>query len=162
MPAGDIMLGDGAFFINNVQVGLCRGGGQFTVEREYRVIEADGDFGPVKGRIRKVKATPKITMNLLELTPQRMTQIHPATTLTGSKITGASNIDLVEDYLTVKFVGETADGRDVIIEVQNAINMENIDLQFADKEEVVVGVTFTGTYTDAARTTEPWSIEYLT
>jgi hypothetical protein len=90
-----------------------------------------------------------------------MTQIHPATTLTGSKITGAANIDTT-DYLTVKFVGETADGRDVIIEVENAINMENIDLQFADKEEVVVGVTFTGTYTDDARTSEPWSIEYLT
>lgn len=162
MPAGDIILGEGAFFINNVAVGLCRGGGKFSVEREYRVIEADGDFGPVKGRIRKVKAVPKMEMNLLELTPARLAQIHTAVTLTGSKLTAAANVDATADYFTVKFVGETADGRDVIIEIQNAINMENIEMQFSDKEEVVQTVTFTGTYTDAARTTEPWSMEFLT
>lgn len=160
MAAGDIILGDGAFFINNVQVGLCRGGGQFTVEREYRVIEADGDFGPVKGRIRKIKSTPKITMNLLELTPGRMELLYPATILTGTKLEADENVEPT-DYVTVKFVGTTADGRDVIIIVENAINMDNIDLQFADKEEVVAGITYTGTYLDTARTDEPWSVEIL-
>lgn len=160
MAAGDIILGEGAFFINNVQVGLCRGGGQFTVEREYRVIEADGDFGPVKGRVRKAKSTPKLTMNLLELSPARMKQIFPATKLTGDKLEAADNISLT-DYLQVKFVGQTADGRDVIVIVENALNMENIDLQFSDKEEVIASITFTGHYEDADRTKEPWSAEWL-
>ena len=164
MAVGDIILGDGAFYINSTLVGLTRGGGQFTVEREYRMIEADGDFGPVKGRNRKIRSTPKLTMNLLEITGSRMTKMYPAvtntTTSTGSIVTGAANI-ADGDYSEVKWVGQTKDGRDVIIVVENAINMENIDFGLVDKEEIVASVTFTGTYLEATRTEEPWSVEYV-
>lgn len=160
MAAGDIILGDGTFYINGTAVGLTRGGGQFVVERENKIIEADGDFGPVKGRIRKIGAVPKLTMNNLELTPARLQKMYPATTLTGDKLEGAANIS-TSDYCEAKWVGQTADGRDVIIIVKNAINMENIDLSLADKEEIVASVTFTGTYEESDRTKEPWSIEWV-
>ena len=164
MAVADIILGDGAFYINGALVGLTRGGGQFTVEREYRTIEADGDFGPVKGRNRKIRSTPKLTMNLLEITGAKMTDMYPAitntTTPTGNIVTGAANI-LETDYSEVKWVGATKDGRDVIIIVENAINMENIDFGLVDKEEIVAAVTFTGTYLEANRTEEPWSIEWV-
>ena len=57
--ANDIILGDGVFAIGATDVGLTRGGGTLTIEREYRTIEADGDYGPVKGRIRKIKSVAK-------------------------------------------------------------------------------------------------------
>jgi hypothetical protein len=30
-----------------------------------------------------------------------------------------------------------------------------------DKEEVVAAITYTGTYDESDRTTEPWSVEYV-
>jgi hypothetical protein len=165
MAVGDIILGDGAFYINDQLVGLTRGGGQFTVEREYRMIEADGDFGPVKGRNRKIRSTPKLTMNVLEITAARMPKLYPAlsnsSTGTGALITGSANI-ADADYVEVKWVGATKDGTEIIITVENAINMENIDFALVDKEEVIASVTFTGTYLEASRTVEPWSVEYVT
>jgi hypothetical protein len=60
----------------------------------------------------------------------------------------------------VKWIGQTKDGRDVIITVNNAINMDNIDLSMVDKEEIVASVTYTGTYDEGDRLAEPWSIEF--
>ena len=49
--ADKILLGYGVVSVGLTPIGLTRGGSVFTVEREYRNIEADGDKGPVKGRI---------------------------------------------------------------------------------------------------------------
>lgn len=64
--AGNIVLGVGKFYINDTLVALTRGGGQFTVEREFRPINADGDRGPVEGRIVIEGSTATLTMNTLE------------------------------------------------------------------------------------------------
>lgn len=160
MAVADIILGDGVFQINNVNIGLTRGGGQFTVEREYRVIEADGDYGPVKGRVRKIRSIPKLTVNSLELSASRLKSLYPATAVTAGVLEATDNID-PSDYVTVKWIGQTKDGRDVIITLNNAINMDNIDLTMTDKEEIVASVTYTGTYDDLDRLAEPWSIEWV-
>lgn len=49
--AGTILLGAGVISIGGVDVALTRGGNQFTVEREFREINADGDRGVVKDRV---------------------------------------------------------------------------------------------------------------
>jgi len=49
--ASKILLGAGKLSIGGTDVALTRGGGQFTVEREFRQINADGDRGPVSGRV---------------------------------------------------------------------------------------------------------------
>lgn len=65
--ASEIILGAGKFYINGTLVALTRGGGQFTVEREYREINADGDRGAVKGRVVMEGSRPKLTMNVLTM-----------------------------------------------------------------------------------------------
>jgi hypothetical protein len=62
-----IILGAGKFYINGTLVALTRGGGQFTVEREYREINADGVRGAVKGRVVMEGSRPKLTMNVLTM-----------------------------------------------------------------------------------------------
>lgn len=65
-PAADqIILGAGVFAIGGTNVALTRGGGQFTVEREFRNINADGDRGPVKDRVVMDASTCKLTLNAL-------------------------------------------------------------------------------------------------
>lgn len=65
--ASEIILGAGKFYIGATLVALTRGGGQFTVEREYRDINADGDRGTVKGRVVMESAKPTLTMNVLTM-----------------------------------------------------------------------------------------------
>ena len=65
--ANEIVLGAGKFYINNTLVALSRGGGKFTVEREYREINADGDRGAVKGRVVMESSRPKMQLNALTM-----------------------------------------------------------------------------------------------
>lgn len=161
----NIILGDGVFSIGTVDVGLTRGGGQFTIEREYKEVEADGDYGPVKGRIRKIRSRAKLVLNAMELIPANLTLLYPATQLATAAgvdtLTAKTDVQDVDYNATVTFTGKTKGGRPVVITLNNAINLENIDWALVDKDEVVAAITYTGTYTEADRTTEPWKVEYL-
>lgn len=63
--AGTILLGAGIVSIGGVDVALTRGGSQFTVEREFREINADGDRGPVKDRVVMDASRATLTLNAL-------------------------------------------------------------------------------------------------
>lgn len=63
--AGTILLGAGVVSIGGVDVALTRGGSQFTVEREFRNINADGDRGTVQGRVVIDAAEATLTLNSL-------------------------------------------------------------------------------------------------
>lgn len=65
--AKEILLGIGVFAIDGEDVALCRGGGQFTIEREFRDIVADGDKGSVKDRVVIDMERAKLTMNVLTM-----------------------------------------------------------------------------------------------
>jgi hypothetical protein len=172
----DIILGDGVFSIGQttssmVDVALTRGGGVFAVEREYRNIEADGDFGPVKGRQRVTKSVAKLSMKALEIVPYRMDEYYPSisasatgalTAGTTCIITGnplSSNITSA-DYSFVTWTGYTKGGTRAYIELQNAINLENINWPLVDKDEVVGELNFTATYETSQRTKEPWKVVF--
>lgn len=160
-----ILLGKGVFYIDETPIGLIRGGGQFVVERENRPIEADGDRGYVKGRIVVDKSTPKLTVNALEIIHDNLPKLYSAVQLTDEdgkkKITGTSEIKESDYHNVVKFVGSTKGGSEVVISVENAINLENIDWALQDKSEVVATLTYTGCYEeDSPADYEPWSIIY--
>lgn len=163
----EILLGQGVFSIGTTPVGLTRGGGQFTVEREIRNIEADGDKGPVKGRIVVDKSTPKLVMNLLEVVTENLPKMYAAvkatknTELKKTVITGTGKIADTDYQDTVKWTGKTKGGRPVTITIKNAINLENFDWTMADKDEVIAALTYTGCYLeDSPDEFEPWEIEF--
>ena len=163
MP-NDIILGDGVFAIGATDVGLTRGGGKLTVGREYKIIDADGDYGPVKGRIRKIKSVAKLSMNALEILTTNIPKMYPATevtTATGTDtITGKTDIEDTDYNDTITWTGKTTGGRSVVITIENAINLENIDWELVDKEEIVPALTYTAAYLESARTVEPWKVVF--
>ena len=160
----NIMLGKGVFKVDDQLIGLTRDGGNFSVEYENRVINADGDRGNVKGRIVRETAIPKLQISHLELLTSfddMHSGIKKTTSGSNTVITGTGKIDDEADYHTVQFIGETKDGREVTIEVKNAINLENISLDLKEKNDVIDSITFTGCYEEnAASIDEPWSITY--
>lgn len=78
-PSEAIVVGAGLFSIGDTPVALCRGGGKFVVEREFREINADGDRGPVKDRIVIDGSRATLTMNTLEIV-NRLVDLYPAIT----------------------------------------------------------------------------------
>ena len=60
-----ILLGAGVVSINSVDVALTRGGSSFSVAREFRNINADGDRGTVKGRVVMDASEATLTLNAL-------------------------------------------------------------------------------------------------
>lgn len=161
-----IILGDGVFSINGTPIALNRGGGKWSLEREYKQIEADGDYGPVKGRIRVKQSVGKLELNALEIIPANMLKFYPALNYNNSDptkeiVTGTLNI-LDSDYNTVTWTGTTKSGKPVIITLLNAINLEKIDWTIKDKDEIVPQITYTATYDEDSRKTEPWEIDFYT
>ena len=170
--ADNIILGDGVFAIGGVDIALTRGGGRFMVEREYKDQEADGDFGRVKGRIRLIKSQAKLMMRVLEILPAKIPKMYPATSEDTTTSPGTSTITGMDgtiediqdtDYQsTVTWTGTTKDGKAVVITLDDAINLQNLDWELLDKGEIVPELTYEGCYDPAKRTTEPWKIDYAT
>lgn len=162
--ADKILLGCGVITVGTIPLGLTRGGGTFVVEREYREIEADCDRGPVKGRIVIDREVPKLTVKALELfSAEEITKYYPGLDLdqsgaTYDEVTGTLTI-VAGDYNDVKWAGKTKDGQSLTVEIDDAINMENLEWAFEDKNEVVPTLGFTGTYEEDARTTPPWRVK---
>ncbi len=175
MAASDIILGDGVFTIGATTtataIALSRGGGVFSVEREYRQIEADGDYGPVKDRIRVVRSVAKLNIKSLEWLADKYQDYIPSisatvtatltagvtATITGRGLT--TNIT-TQDYNIVTWTGYTRARTSVFIQLDNAINLENVNFAMVDKEEVLNDLTFTAAYNSSTRNTEPWKIIY--
>jgi len=159
--AEKILLGHGVVSVGDTPIGLTRGGSVFLVEREYREIEADGDRGPVKGRIVIDREVAKLTVNALELfSADEMTKYYPAMNLATNKLT--STLKIVEgDYNDVTWTGKTKDGKALIIKIEDAINMGNIEWTLEDKNEVVPALEFTAAYDEATRDTPPWNVEFI-
>lgn len=63
--AKSILLGAGVVSIGGVDVALTRGGSSFSVQREFRNINADGDRGTVKGRVVIDASEATLTLNAL-------------------------------------------------------------------------------------------------
>lgn len=63
--SGTILLGAGVVSIGGTDIALTRGGSQFTVEREFREINADGDRGVVKDRVVIDASRATLTLNAL-------------------------------------------------------------------------------------------------
>ena len=159
------VVGKGVFYIDEILAGLTRDGGNFSTEYEYREIAADGDRGAVKGRISNDGARAKMTLNHLEVLTN-LDSFHPGLKIEQlegkTKITGTGKIDDENDYHTVKFVGETKDGREISVTIKNAINLENINWDLKDKDEIIDAVTFQAAYDEQAEDQydENWEVVY--
>lgn len=166
--AKEYILGEGVFSLGSTPVALTRGGGKFVVEREYKRIQADGDYGTVKGRVRKDMSVAKLTLNALEILEANLVKFYPATQLDTTTVVKTATLTAKDDvadadYQTaVSWAGVTATGKQVKITLSNAINLENIDWSMVDKDEVVAQIVYEACYDETTRTTEPWKLDYVT
>ena len=121
-------------------LGVTRGGGTFNVTRETRTPEVDGMRYPFKGADFVDSADAYLSGTLLEVTPKNFARLlatgDPVTSGKKTTITFHTAIDPENDYIEhLAWVGDIADGRTVLIELDNAFNTSDFTFTFADKNE---------------------------
>ena len=140
MKTGEpILLGMGVVTVGTNPIGLTRGGSAFSVEREIRDIEADGDMGPVKGRQAIDSEVAKLTVNALELfNSSDMTKYYPAMDVSLNAGTAEVASLIITDSANV--AGDVTVTLNVIA-VTTAVLSTDSAVQVADK---IRSTTFTG------------------
>lgn len=128
-------------------LGMTRGGGTFTITREVRTPEVDGRRYAFKGDKFVDSMDGYLSGTLVEITPeniQRVMSTADATTSGGkTTITFHTAIDTDTDYIDhLCWVGDIADGRYVLIEIDNAFNTADFSFTFADKNEGTIPFEF--------------------
>ena len=121
-------------------LGVTRGGGSFTVTKESRTPDVDGMRYPFKGSDFVDSVDAYLSGTLLEVVPgnvQKLLGTGNTPSTSGKKTTITMHTQpVVSDYIThLCWVGDLADGRCVLIELDNAINTADFSMTFTDKGE---------------------------
>lgn len=127
-------------------LGATRGGGTFVATREIRTPEVDGMRYGFKGSDFVDSVDAYLSTTLIEVTPDSVKAcLGNATATTSGKKTTIKMHTAIEttDYLTnVCWVGDLADGRLVLICLENALNTADFTLTFTDKGEGTLAAEF--------------------
>lgn len=170
----DIMLGEGVVYKNYGEVGeaiigATKGGSKLSIDKKIKDIKFDGAYGSTKGLRRYERYEAKMSINFLKLNYVNMAYGLSVTVTDGTDKDGtykeiAFDIEIAAaDVLTnIAFVGQKQDGTQCMIILENALNIDKIDIDFKEKDELASEMTYTGFYTYAAPTVPPIKIrEYV-
>lgn len=172
--ASDIMLGEGVVWKNYGQAGVAligatRGGGKVEITKKINDMKYDGAYGLTKTLRRYDRFEVKMTISFLKINYVNLAYGLPVTIADGTDQDGTYkkltfDMDIVAaDVLTnVAFVGQKHDGKQCIIIINNALNIDNINMDFKEKDELTSDMTYTGFYAYATPTVPPIQIlDYL-
>ena len=121
-------------------LGVTRGGGSFTVNKEVRTPEVDGIRYPFKGQDFIDSVDAYLSGTLLEVNPTNFKRLLGTGDVetSGKKtiVTMHTAVDVETDYIdSLIWVGDIANGSLVMIELDNAFNTQDFSLTFTDKGE---------------------------
>ena len=127
-------------------IGATRGGGSFTVTRDIRQPEADGRRYGYKGDSFVDSVDARLSTTLIEITIDNLKMALGSAVISGSSPKQTLKLKTAiakADYLTnICWVGDMADGRYVLICLNNALNEADLSLTWADKNEGTLPVEF--------------------
>ena len=120
-------------------LGVTRGGGSFTVTKEIRTPDVDGMRYPFKGADFVDSIDAYLSGTLLEVVPNNFKLLLATgdSATSGKKTTVTMHTAIQStDYIShLCWVGDLADGRCVLIELDNAFNTADFNPTFTDKGE---------------------------
>lgn len=147
-------------------VGATKGGSSITIEPEFYSVEPDGSTVAIKDFKRKVGEKATLEVNFLELTADliKSAVVGENGTSTDSTYDVIESKDAIEEgdyWENIAFVGETLDGKNIIVILDNALCTSGLSLEGKNKEEGVGKYTFE-CHADASEslTTLPYHIYY--
>lgn len=128
-------------------MGATSGGSKIKITPEFTDIEADGAMVLVKGLKVKTGETAEMEINLLEVTKDNIKNaiIGKMGTSEDDKYDVIESKATIEegDYLdNIAFVGQTLDGRHIIVIMDNALCTSGFEPEGKNKEGGVISYTF--------------------
>ena len=171
----------GAVYLNVGEVderllGATRGGNEFTIDQDIKLIEIDGVKGATMGARRIVESNATLKVNLLELTSENIMlaiagadatdytdpSIEPAPTgASHDRIRRTRNISVMDFIKSISVVGKiSGSAENIIVTIYNALSDDSFELAFEDREEGALEITFTAHYDPENVEEEPWSIDF--
>jgi hypothetical protein len=163
----NVQIDSGIIYVNYVagakrEIGLTKGGSEFSVKQEIRQIEHDGAMGDEKGMARITKVEAKIKCSLLAMILENLKLALPGTTLENSVLSGATTgVIAEEDYVNdLTIIGQTVAGFKRIT-IFNALGSGSISIKSKDKDEAAFDVEMSGTFDPQDSTQSMWEIEDL-
>jgi hypothetical protein len=164
--AKDILLGECLVYANNtstpVLLGATSGGSKVDITKNIIDVKYDGAYGKTKGLRRVSTVDAKVTVNYLRIDYTNLTYGIPVTVSDGTDQDGTYKeiaFDLefasgdVLDDLTL--IGQYFDGQVCRIQLDNALCVDKIELDFKEKDHVTAQIVYTGFYSTSTPTTPP-------
>ena len=147
-------------------VGATKGGSSVKIEPEFYTVEPDGSSVSVKNFKRKIGEKAEMEVNLLELNADML----KASVIGADGVSEVEGMNLIVskdaiaegDYWeNIAFVGETLDGKNIIVILPNALCTSGLNIEGKSGEESVGKFTFE-CHGDAneSLTTLPYKIYY--
>lgn len=128
-------------------VGATKGGSSVKIEPEFYTVEPDGSSVAVKNFKRKIGEKAEMEVNLLELNADML----KASVIGADGVSEAEGMNLIVskdtiaegDYWeNIAFVGETLDGKNIIVILPNALCTSGLNIEGKSGEESVGKFTF--------------------
>ena len=151
-------------------VGATKGGSSVKIEPEFYSVEPDGSTVAIKDFKRKVGEKATMEINLIELTEDIVKAAIVGTSQTSdisstdyTLFTSKEDIEEGDYWENIAFVGETLDGKNIIVILPNALCTSGLSIEGKSGEESVGKFTFE-CHGDAneSLTTLPYKIYYPT
>ena len=149
-------------------VGATKGGSSVKIMPEFYTVQPDGSSVPVKDFKRKTGEKATMDVNLIELNADMIKAsvigADGTSDVTGMKLIESKDAIEEGDYWeNIAFVGETLDGKNIIVILPNALCTSGLTIEGKSGEESVGKFTFE-CHGDASEslTTLPYKIYYPT
>ena len=130
-------------------VGATKGGSSVKIEPEFYSVEPDGSTVAIKDFKRKVGEKATMEINLIELTEDIIKAAIVGTSQTSdisstdyTLFTSKEDIEEGDYWENIAFVGETLDGKNIIVILPNALCTSGLSLDGKNGEESVGKYTF--------------------
>lgn len=127
-------------------LGATRGGGSFKVTRDTRTVDADGKRYGFKGDTVVDSVDAMLSTTMIEVTLENIQNALPGAAITGTSPKRTLKLKTAigtSDYLTnVCWIGDTMDGKLILVCLDNGLNQNDFELAFQDKSEGTVAVEF--------------------
>ena len=149
-------------------VGATKGGSSVKIEPEFYSVEPDGSTVAIKDFTRKIGEKATMEINLIELTEDIIkaaivgaSQTSDISSTDYTLFTSKEDIEEGDYWENIAFVGETLDGKNIIVILPNALCTSGLSLDGKNGEESVGKYTFE-CHADVSTslTTLPYKIYY--
>ena len=130
-------------------VGATKGGSSVKIEPEFYSVEPDGSTVAIKDFKRKIGEKATMEINLIELTEDIIKAAIVGTSQTSdisstdyTLFTSKENIEEGDYWENIAFVGETLDGKNIIVILPNALCTSGLSLNSKNNKKSVDKYTF--------------------